>query len=303
MGRAMRIVILLFIAHPLFAQIPTENAPPSFTGQTGLFFAVDARTIQQGTFTLGFSAANFDQLYPEAPELRPVSDRPFQGFDVDRGEFRLFGTYGITDRWEISAAIPYIYYNQNIGDVAGFVEGLPRVGEFTDNGIGDITVATKIRFIEREGFAAAGSLMAELPTGETEGGIASGDSSYRAGIHVDIAALTLSAAYRHRGERSARDTPLGAPFDLADEMRLDAAWEYRPYRWTRSAIIAEINGLIFSGGDRTADDAAYVTGGVRHHWGSSCWTTDAAVNYNVTMGLSDNPSHPWGGLFSISCRM
>lgn len=299
----MRILILTFLSLPLFAQIAPVPAAPSYTGQTGLFFAVDAQTIPAGTLTLGVSAANFDQLYPEWPEGRPGSDRPFRGFDVDRGEFRLFASYGITERWEISAAVPWIYYNQNIGDVAGFVEGLPRVGEFTDDGLGDVSLATKVRLTEHGRFAAAGSLVAEFPTGETDGGIASGDWSYRAGLHLDYGALTVSAVYRQRGERSAADTPLGVPFDLADEIYLDAGWEYRPGSWPRTSLIAEARGVTFSGGDRTADDALYLTGGVRHKWGRSCWATDAALNYNVAMGTSDNPSHPYGGLVSISCRM
>lgn len=287
----------------LRAQAPDELRAPSYSGQTGLFFTVDSRTVSWGEWVVGFSAANFDQLYPEAPELRPESDRPFRGYDIDRGEFRLFAAYGMTDDWEIAAAIPYIYYNQNIGDVAGFVEGLPRVGEFTDEGFGDLTVMTKLRWIDRESLGVAGSLGIELPTGETEGGISSGDWGISAGVHVDLAAFTLSGIYRHRGEREAGDTPLGVPFDLADEIHLDAGWQYRHPRWAATTMIGELNGIVFTGGDRRADDALYGTVGVRHRWGGTCWMTDAAVNYNITMGTSDNPSHPIGGLFSISCEI
>ncbi|MDX1582355.1 MAG: hypothetical protein R3338_02030, partial [Thermoanaerobaculia bacterium] len=288
----------------LLAAVPihADTTASSFTGQTGRFFTIDSRTLPRGDWSFGFSAANFDQLYPEAPELRPVSDRPFRGFDVDRGEFRLHAARGVTDSLELSASLPYIHYNQNIGDVAGYVEGLPRVGEFTDGGPGDLSIAAKLRFVDRSDLGIAGTIAVALPTGETDGGIASGDWSGRAGLHVDIGSLTLSGSYGYRGERSADETPLESPFDLADEIRLDLAWTHQREEWTRAALIGELNGIIFSGGDRRADDALYVTGGIRYRWGDSCWTTDAAINYNVTMAASDNPSHPIGGLLSISCR-
>lgn len=296
----MRILLALSILCCSLSAQPHASSR-AYTGETGLFFTLDSKTLERGQWAAGFSAANFDQLYPEAPESRPPSNRPFRGFDVDRGEFRLFAAYGIAEDWEVSMALPYIYYNQNIGDVAGFVEGYLRVGEFVDHGLGDLSIATKIRVIDASRLGLALSAAVELPTGQTEGGIASGDTAFRAGGHLDLGTVTLSGIYRFLGERDAHSTGIGAPFDLSDEIHLDAAWRYRNPNWSRTSIITEINAIVFSGGDRAPDDAVYVTGGIRHQWGESCWSTDLAVNYNVTMAASSNPSHPIGGLLSIAC--
>lgn len=289
--------LLLLCSTTAFAQAPLA----SYTGSTGTLFTVDSRTIERGRFSFGFSAANFDQLYPEAPELRPGSDRPFRGFDIDRGEFRLFLNYGLTDSWEVSLSQPLIHYNQNIGDVAGFAEGYPHVGEFVESGRGNLRLATKLRFYDVGRVGLAGSLAVDLPTGDTDQGITAGSADVTAGIHADFDRLTLAVAYRIRGDRSAEDTPLGVEFPLANELHLDAAWRWPSARLPRTDWIVELNGAILEKVDRAPDGPFYVAGGARHQFRDSCISIDLAFNFNVAMALTDNPSHPLGGLFTIQC--
>lgn len=276
---------------------------PAFDGLTGKLFTTDSRTLERGELVIGFSAANFDQLYPEAPELRPKSDRPFRGFDVDRGELRLFLSYGLTDDWEITVAQPFILLNQNIGDVAGYVEGYPRVGEFVESGTGRLTLGTKLRLLERHTLSLAVSARVELPTGESGLGITSGATDLTIGTHLDYRRLTWSTSYRARGDRSAADDPTGRGFDLADELRIDAAYSWESARVVGVEWIAEVNGAVLIGGERTPDGPLYLSGGGRYRFAQSCLVLDLALNYNVAMALTDNPSHPLGGLINLSCSL
>ena len=76
---------------------------------------------------------------------------------------------------EISAMAPWDRLKNNGGDRVGFINGWLYQGRFTDSGLGDVRVASKIGLTDR---AAASRLalllMADLPTGEDKSGISTG---------------------------------------------------------------------------------------------------------------------------------
>src|SRR5258708_25395027 len=74
--------------------------------------------------------------------------------------------YGPTDRWELSVMAPWDRIKNNGGDRVGFVNGYLYSGRFSDGGMGDIRLATKLGLNDRMSPSRVSlSLFADLPTG------------------------------------------------------------------------------------------------------------------------------------------
>src|SRR5260370_24064586 len=126
--------------------------------------------------------------------------------------------YGLTDRWEISAMLPYEKIRGQGGDRAGFVNGWLYQGRFADSGLGDVHLATKFGL----GAAGAGgsglavSLFADLPTGNKDSGISTGNGKFGGGVDWTSGGFSLDRSYAIVGKRKASHSnfPPGAGTDL-----------------------------------------------------------------------------------------
>ena len=276
---------------------------PTVTGESGLFTGILGETMRQGDWSFSVYWNNYDYLAAPAPELRPPSRRSYRDMDLDEDRISLSVGYGLTDRWEIVASIPYIMLENNAGDLAGYVNGYPYVGAFDDDGIGNLHIGTKFGLLDpaTTDSRLALSLFVDVPTGDDDRGIATGNADYGLGLHWNRGIWSFGGQYRITGDRDGDDTPFGNPsFDVADEIRLDAGLNIPLSFWPTTNWINEINTVFYTGGDREPDEIVYLVTGLRHWFGDSGWALSAAVRANATMWASDNGSCPIGGLLGLS---
>jgi outer membrane protein OmpA-like peptidoglycan-associated protein len=291
----------LIIAPALLAQYGTsmttitrEDAlgflAPSASGQTGLFETVTADTLRRGDVSFGIYWNDYDLLAGPARDFAPLSARPYKDMGYDRYRLSASLGYGFSDRWEFTAMLPWDRLVQNGNDRAGFINGWLYQGRFTDSGVGDVRLATKI------GFSSPGSptkfalsVFADLPTGDDKSGIATGNGSFGVGGHWTRGIGTLAASYKLTGDRSGSRSnfPGGGTVQIPNEFRVDGGLNIPQGWWRQTNWISEVNAIAYNGGDRNPKSPVFLVTGLRHWFGSSGWALNAGARWNVTK-FTDN---------------
>lgn len=260
---------------------------PSSSGQTGLFETVTADTLHQGEWSFGVYWNDYDLLAGPARDFALPSNRDYRDMSYDL--YRVSGSvgYGITDRWEITAMLPWDRLVSNGGDRAGLINGYLYQGRFTDSGIGDVRLATKFGTAPMaNGGRFAFSVFTDLPTGDDEAGISAGTTNFGVGAHLTGGMGTISASYKMVGDRS--DTNFGDEITLPNEFAVDAGLQV-PLRWWRTTNwINEVNARFYTGGDRAPDAPIFLLTGLRHWFGSSGWALSAGARWNIAKFLDNN---------------
>ncbi len=300
--RLMFILCLLFVP-PLLAQgvsvttMTREDqlavAAPTWSGETGLFTTVTGNTLRQGDISFGIYAQNFRLLAGPAPDFVPPSARKYRDYGYNLDRLSASVGFGLTDRWEISGMLPYDRIRGHGGDRAGFINGWLYQGRFSDSGIGDLHLATKFGFTQPSpGSGAALSLFADLPTGNKDSGISSGNGKYGLGFHWTGGIASVAASYAIVGKRNASHSnfPPGAvtDVDLPNEIHLDGGLNIPQGWWHGTNWISEVNALVYTGGDRKPKSPVFLVTGLRHWFGSSGWALNAAARWNVAKFSYDN---------------
>jgi outer membrane protein OmpA-like peptidoglycan-associated protein len=263
---------------------------PTHSGQTGLFDTVTADTLRQGTWSFGVYFNDWDLTAGEARDLAPPSAREYQDMSYDLYRLNASIGVGITDRWEISAMIPWDRIVSNGGDRVGFINGAFHAGEFTETGLGAVRLATKFGLSPVDNptrFAL--SAFVDLPTGDDDTGIATGGTDFGIGGHLTRGIGSLSGTYVARGDRE-NDDPLGAfgDVEIANEFHLDAGLNVPLARFGTTNWISEVNTVWYTGGDRTPDNPIFLVTGIRHWFGTSGWALNAGARWNVAKFLDNN---------------
>jgi len=296
-------LLIFLLVPPLFAQgtsVATMTrqdwlavAAPSSSGETGLFTTVTGNTLRQGDLSFSIYLQNWRLTAGPAPEFALPSARRYRdyGYDLDRLSASL--GFGLTDRWEISGMVPYDRIRGEGGDRAGFINGWLYQGRFSDSGIGDVHIATKFGLTQPSpGSGFALSLFADLPTGNKDSGISSGNGKYGVGGHWTGGIASLAASYAVVSNRNAShsDFPPGAPTDvtLPNEVHIDGGLNIPQSWWRGTNWISEINAILYTGGDRKPKSPIFLVTGFRHWFGSSGWALNAAARWNVQKFSYDN---------------
>ncbi|HUJ15569.1 MAG TPA: OmpA family protein, partial [Thermoanaerobaculia bacterium] len=261
-------------------------AAPTWSGETGLFTTVTANTLHQGDLSFGIYAQNWRLTAGPAREFVPPSARSYKdyGYDLDRVSASI--GYGLTDRWEISGMLPYDRIRGQGGDRAGFVNGWLYQGRFSDSGIGDVHLATKFALSRTApGGGLALSLFTDLPTGNKDSGISSGNGKYGLGLHWTGGIATLAASYAVVSNRNASHSnfPIGAPTDvtLPNEIHIDGGLNIPQGWWHATNWVNELNAILYTGGDRKPKSPIFLVTGLRHWFGDSGWALNVAGRWNV----------------------
>ena len=192
--RLLLSMLCLTIAAPVaFGQATTMTredqvnlVAPTSSGETGLFTAVTGNQLRAGDWSFGVYLNDYDLFAGPARSFAPLTARKYQdlGYDLYRTDVSL--GYGITDRWEVSAALPWDRIQGHGGDRAGFINGWLYQGRFSDSGVGNLHLATKIGLMAPDAPSKlALSIFADLPTGDKNSGISSGNGNFGAGLHSD----------------------------------------------------------------------------------------------------------------------
>jgi outer membrane protein OmpA-like peptidoglycan-associated protein len=276
---------------------------PTISGETGLFTTITADTLKKGDWSFGIYLNNYDYLAgPATSDMIIPSRRKHVDMDVDDTRLSASLGYGLTDRWEFAASIPYARIQNNAGDQSGFVKGYPYLGKFTDDGLGDLHLGTKFALLDPANSSSrlALSLFVDVPTGDDNTGISTGSADYGLGLHWTQKIFSLAGTYRNVGNRDADKTPFGESFDIADEFHLDAGVNLPLRFWSTTNWITEVNAIVYNGGDQRPDNPIYLVTGIRHWFGQSGWALNAAVRANASMLGSDSTGCPYGGLLGLT---
>lgn len=302
------LLAVLLVAPTLAAQSVSYNDQlrlyePTSSGELGLFTAPVGQTLQKGDWSFHIYENIFDFLAaPATSDIIIPSRRKYADMDVTGDKVSLGFGYGLTDRWEIYASIPYVLLDQNEGDRSGFVNGYPYAGRFDDNGWGDFHLGTKIGLLNPNSFSRlALSLSADIPMGSEKTGISTGSTNWGIGLHWNRGIWSAGATYGIMGERSASDNPLGYKVSLADEARLDAGLNIPVQSLGTTNWISEINSIFYSGSSspiKTPREAVYVVSGFRHWFGTSGWAMNIAARANITE-WAEAGNH-FGGLIGLT---
>ncbi|HET7435478.1 MAG TPA: OmpA family protein [Thermoanaerobaculia bacterium] len=264
---------------------------PSASGQTGLFETVTADTLRRGDWSFGLYFNDYDLTAGSAREFAPPSARDYRDLSYDLYRLSASVGVGITDRWEVSAMLPWDRIVSNGGDRVGFVNGYFYQGEFTDSGMGNVKLATKFGLTPNDAATRFGlSAFIDLPTGDDDGGIATGSSDFGVGAHLTHGIGSLSLGYVARGDRD-DDNVLGVgggDISVPNEFRLDGGLNI-PVSWFgRTNWINEVNTVWYTGGDRAPDNPIFLVSGIRHWFGDSGWALNAGARWNVAKFADDN---------------
>ncbi|HEX6160336.1 MAG TPA: OmpA family protein [Thermoanaerobaculia bacterium] len=261
---------------------------PTSSGSLGLFETVSADTLPAGRWSFGVYFNDYDLTAGEAEEFAFPSARPYEDMSYDLYRLSASVGVGITDRWEITAMLPWDRIVSNGGDRAGFINGHLYRGEFTDSGLGSVRLGTKFGLSPVDSPSRiAVSAFVDLPTGDDDGGIATGGTDFGLGGHWTRGITSVSGAYVIRGDRE-EDGIFGQDAEIANEFRLDAGLNMPIGLFGTTNWISEINTVWYTGGDRTPDNPIFLVSGLRHWFGDSGWALSAAARWNVAKFFDDH---------------
>ena len=261
---------------------------PTSSGQTGLFETVAADTLRRGEWSFGIYLNDYDLSAGPAEDLFGPSARDYEDMGYDLYRLSASIGVGLTDRWEVSAMLPWDRIVGNGGDRIGFINGFLHSGEFTESGLGQIRLATKIGLTDNEAptrWALSGFV--DFPTGDDDSGIATGGTDVGIGIHGTHGVGTFGLSYEARGDRD-NDDPFVGDLEMYNDVRVDAGLNIPVGFWRATNWISEVNAIWHTGGDRSPDGPIFLLTGFRHWFGTSGWALSAAARWNVAKFAENN---------------
>lgn len=223
----------------------TNLLAPSSSGETGLFTTVTADTLKKGDLSFGIYFQDYDLLAAPARQFAPLSARRYHDMGYDLYRTNVSVGFGLLDRWEVSGSLPWDRLQNHGGDRAGFINGYLYQGRFTESGVGDLHLATKFGLLPPGGptrFAL--SLFTDLPTGDKNSGIGTGNGSFGVGAHWTRGIASLAGTYEVVGNRSRTHTNYvtSRSVSLPNELRLDGGLNIPLGFWRTTNWINEVNG-------------------------------------------------------------
>ena len=250
------------------AQADEFSISPTATGETGLFTISTGDTLDQGDWSVYLWINNIDRTL-DLPGLREDAK------GLDHTTVRVNVGYGVTDRLELTAGVPYEDLN--------FSGRLHAVGIGDANGLGNARLGAKYRLSGDRGAdrTMALSVFAEPSTGDSD--VASEDLGFGASLGWRLQKWAVSVGYYDPGDAQARfNAGLGYVATISD--RLD---------W-----ITELSANLY---DDTLDDAFDLTTGGRYWFGDSGkWAMNFGLRVELNQ-LSDTDEHcPIGGLVGLT---
>jgi len=295
-------LITIGVPGALFAQGMTMTredqiglVAPSSSGETGLFTIVTGDQLKHGDWSFGVYLNGYNESAGPARSFAPPSARDYRdmGYDLYRLDASI--GYGLTDRWEVSAALPFDRISGNGGDRAGFVNGWLYRGKFSDSGVGNLHLATKFGLLPTGGPSKlAVSVFTDLPTGDKNSGISTGNGAFGAGLHWTHGIASLAGTYVIVGKRDASHSNFspnglaGTRVDLPNEFRLDGGLNIPLTMWRTTNWINEVNGVFYTGGDVKPRSPIFLVTGLRHWFGDSGWAANAGVRFNAAKFGNDH---------------
>jgi hypothetical protein len=186
-----------------------ERASDSF----GPFFLERALTSGRGQTSIGFSYrhSRFDTL--DGRELRDgtlvttanrLANEPAP-FDVERltlrlatGTYTFFGSYGVTDRLDISAAVPIVDLTLS-GERLNVYRGAvfqQATGSASVTGLADVALRAKYSILQTREAGVAANVEVRLPTGNEEQFLGAGSAAFHASAVASVEGRRIGSHFR-----------------------------------------------------------------------------------------------------------
>jgi outer membrane protein OmpA-like peptidoglycan-associated protein len=281
---------------PTLASAGEEANAPTVTGETGLFSLLTGDTLPRGNWSFGIYANNYDRV------LRLSGfDFPGKVGDLDWNVYSASIGVGLTDRWEVSASVPYDDYQ---------FHNDPRVNALNQTAVGNVRVGTKLRLFGNPGdnnlFAINGFV--EAPTGDNK--VASDRTGFGVGLDWSVRNWVIDVGYRDPGGRSdAGFVTLPGGGIILDPTRRDVAKQviagigYAGRVSDRLDWITELVGTFNNANSdqiRFKDSYDLTTGGRLWLGDSQTWAFNFALRADLNQLSSVSDHCPLGGLLGLT---
>jgi hypothetical protein len=286
---------------PTWASAAEQANAASLTGETGLFSLFTGDTLPRGGWSFGLYYNNVDRLV-DLPSVYSLNNKSQLSLDVNRIDASV--GYGITDRWELSVAVPYENINYDENDV--------RVRIKDPSGQGNVRIGTKLRLLGAQGDSNTLALngFAEISTGDDT--VTSGDTGYGVGLDWRLSKWVINVGYQDLGNRTlpVRGNLLDCtpqPFCqglIGTEFKrksITAGIGYVGRVTDRFDWITEVNGEFGSGNDNFYQDYYDFTTGGRVWFGEAeNWAFNFALRTDLNQLDSISEHCPLGGLVGLT---
>ncbi len=286
---ALLLVAFLLLGAPLIAQPLTA---PTVTGETGLFTLLSGDSQEKGYWSFGTYYSNWDRAFGPVSCLEPGFD---SDWDYDHHQVSASLGYGITDRLSVSVMLPYESFQADEGNKFGFLNGTEYFEELDASGLGNIRVAAKLRLVGESGGrnTLALNTYLELPTGDDDEGVVSGDTGAGLGFAWSLGNFVINLGYHDPGDTDDVDLP---------EEIISAVGFSHPFS-DRLSWITELVQTSFTGGDMRPNhpDSLDITTGIRAFLGDDKqWSLNAALRNNIANW--DESTDELAGLVGVTYR-
>ena len=273
-----------------------KHQGPTATGETGLFTLRSGYTLCKGQWAF----SSYYNAWARRMDGIPGRDPLWNDWDYDQEQLSLAIAYGLSDKVEIAVSVPYTWLDASgFGGVdpvtgndllqGGVINGRQFIGNVDGSGLGDVRVAAKFQLAERENYGMILNAFVDLPTGDDDEGISTGELGYGLGLGWSRGAWIFNLGYSDPGDPDFGDTSGQVDLGIGHAKSISDRFEW----------ITELVGAIKTDGDDTRDQADITTGG-RYHFGDGDW----AFNFGVRVDLSDDDIwdnyNPVGGLIGLT---
>jgi hypothetical protein len=169
-----------------------------------LFDSFDGRDLRDGTL---LATASRIQGETEPIDVESIAIR------IDADVATLTGTYGVSDRVDVTALVPLIRLTlrgERIDTYRGN-RAVVSTGEATTSGIGDIALRVKYNLLRQFGSGAAITAEVRLPTGREEDLLGAGETTIQPGVvwSFESAHMALDGAFGYVLGGPSRDVTYG----------------------------------------------------------------------------------------------
>lgn len=254
-------------------------------GETGLLTLSSAHTLPRGTWSVTLA---FDVLERTAGRLEGESEIPYR-----EQSSRIAGSWGLSDRLELSFAIPYVSRRGDHAGGAGVVNGIQYHDRLRQSGFGNARVSGRWKILDltrnRGTFAVGGHIRA--PTGSETEGISNGDHEFGAHVAWSVRDVVVNVGYSDRGDAAGQSQP--------DEITGGVGLAHSVSK--RMDLIAEAIVSTHPGSGPRIDDSFDLSAAARIWTGSGKWAITVGVRSNLSPLVDDTTaSSKVGVLFSVS---
>lgn len=292
MRKTANLLAALFMASvPLTSFADNGAYGPTATGETGTFTLFSGETLPQGQWSFGLSYNNWDRVVAplDGLILPVVAVGDNLGYDVHQVGATL--GYGITDTFELALSLPYRRIDGDDNRNAGFVNGRAFFDEVDGSGLGNARLGAKWNLSSTDTSHFALNAFVELPTGDDDEAVATGDTGFGVGLAYDVKNWLFNLGYRDPGDVD--------NFDVAEEIL--AGVGYAAKVSDRLAWITELGVTGYTGGDTKPDTDIDLTSGGRL-WldPDQKWAFDFGLRTNLALLDETDEFCPIGGLIGLA---